>query len=183
MTTPGVNPCLQLMDLQCSKSVVRRIWSLSGFFSPPQYRFSCIALYCTFHMITGSVSLTLSLTHTCANIAYTNTVPLIAHLTPETSEPWEGPDGRCRLGAGMWVCLCTSRCENEQHPGRLEGEQKVLGVYSCIAACPVLSHSRLGIVFEFSRHVVVSCPFHVAFRCLLRIPVSADLPRRCYRQC
>lgn len=72
------------------------------------------------------LSLSLPPSPTLVVIMHTQTLPsphptplLIAHLTPETSEPWEGqmadagwggPAARARLG--------TSRSESEQHPGR-----------------------------------------------------------------
>lgn len=37
--------------------------------------------------------------NTYSHNAYTNTPARMAHLTPEISEPWEVPDGGCRLGA------------------------------------------------------------------------------------
>lgn len=41
--------------------------------------------------------------NTSSHNAYTNTPARMAHLTLEISEPWEVPDGGCRLG----VCSLT----------------------------------------------------------------------------
>lgn len=45
-----------------------------------------------------AMSSSLSL-NTYSHNAYTNIPARMARLTPETSEPWEVPDGGCRLGA------------------------------------------------------------------------------------
>lgn len=47
--------------------------------------------------------------------AYTNTPARMALLTPEISEPWEVPDGGCRLGACSPTVLV--------HPGRWKKRQ------------------------------------------------------------
>lgn len=91
-------PCLTLVYLQCSKSVVLAVRSNSAthifFFLTPCFFFFIIstALYLNpsfkrYHPWLLSVPQT----HTCTQCeVYTNMMPLMAHLTPETLEPGEG---------------------------------------------------------------------------------------------
>lgn len=50
-----------------------------------------------------------------------HTVPLAAHLTPETSEPWEGQMVDAGWGAGRHVCIFVyvSACD-ELYQGTVE---------------------------------------------------------------
>lgn len=47
--------------------------------------------------------------NTHSHNTYTNTPARMAHLTPEISEPWEAPDGGCRLGACSLTILVQPR--------------------------------------------------------------------------
>lgn len=67
------------------------------------------------------LSLSVSDTHLHSQHICTQSSLLTAHLTPETSEPWEGQMVDAGWGlVCMCAFLCTSRCENGQHQGGVE---------------------------------------------------------------
>lgn len=101
MTSRNAKLCLKLVYLQCSKSVVLAVWPNSAtrmFFPLTKCCFRLnisTALYLnpSFKCYHPRLRVLLSVpqTHTCTQSdAYTNTAPLMAHLTPETLEPGEG---------------------------------------------------------------------------------------------
>lgn len=86
--------------------------------------------------------LCLSQTRTCTYDSHTNTVPLMAHLTPETPEPREGQMVDAGRGLVCELVPSTLQIENRQHHQRTRSEQKVMTVCCCM--------SRFGIPFQSS---------------------------------
>lgn len=86
--------------------------------------------------------LSLSFTHICKYNAYTNTVPLIAHLTPETSEPWEGQ--MVDAGWGLVHEHVSVRCCARMSSINRD-EQKVCSIYVCVLL-HVLSLSLITLI-------------------------------------
>ncbi len=145
----------------------------------------CSILYSAYflldNMITDSsfslcFSLSVSHTHThTQTYTYTHThteSPLTAHLTPETSEPWEGQMVDAGWGL-VCVCtfLCTSQCENEHYQERMERDrERRRAVCAILCVCPVPFPSRLGSCFLSLDRADISCSL------LCCLPVSSVHP-------
>lgn len=162
MTTPSANPCLQLMYLQCSKSVVQAV--VAGFSLHNIFFSSHIAVYYIFPHTHAHA-------HAFIHIMHTQTKHSPPHSSPYPRDIWASgrPDGGCRLGAGMWACLCG----NKRHQGRVETEQKVLCVlvYSCVSRfIPFLKWNCVDFL--------LLCSYFMFFICCLQVSSTHSFVQR-----
>lgn len=156
MQTPACSSCTcSAVNLLC-----RLLWQVSPF---TIFFFSLT--YCIFPILPPH-------TRIYTYNAYINTVPLIAHLTQETSEPREG-----QMVAAGWglVCehVCVCLCGNEHHQGRVEREQKVLCVlvYSCMSRfIPFLKWNCVDFL--------LLCIYFMFFICCLQVSSTHSFVQR-----
>lgn len=188
MTTPSANPlraaCVPAVLQKCffsCETTTLPVPAVRGTFCEGFPTFSkCVSLPPP-HSLSASL-LPFSLSSLKPHVHVTSThpqrAPLRVHLTPETSEPWDGQ----MVDAG-WELMhvhifCAPPPSVRVSSVKVEHRKREIKHYALYCKCRSILITEMGLASWISRVL-----YDAVFQCRPRISEPRDVPRRCYQQC